>query len=207
MWRGIMSRRREILGSSSNTKKCKAFLGVMLEMPLTHVGNGKNYFIDLGFTLDGYPQIVYMFDNIDYEPLSMDIYKLQNHHCFVDIEYADSDKEVVVYLDVPKEFRADFDKFIQGKYSEFSDKYKALLVKKYGEGRQEGTNPKNGLPNRSMYDMIYPEPAQKKLLAESLSVKGSTINWRDIKEIVSPPDIEEERFKTIEELVNTKPNE
>lgn len=166
-----------------------------------HIGGGKNYFMDLGFTMEGFPQIVYVFDHIDYEPLATDIYKLQSHSSFVDIDYADNEKEVVVYLDVPIEFRRDFDKFIQGKYSEFSDRYKELLTKRYGDGRQEGINTKNGLPNISVYDMINPEPDQKKLLASCLSSAGSTVNWRDLKEIASPPDTEAERFRTIEELV------
>lgn len=195
-----MSRRREILGKDNAKKWCKTFLPSMLEMPLMHVGGGKNYFMDIGFTMEGFPQIVYIFDNIDYEPLMMDIYKLQNHSCFVDIEYADDNKEVVIYLDVPREFRKDFDKFIQGGYSEFSDRYKQLLIEKYGEGSQEGVNDL-GLPRASMHDIIYPEPTKRKLLAEALSVKGSSVNWRDLKEIVSSPDTEYERFKTIEELV------
>lgn len=196
-----MSKRREILGKETVKKWCKSFLPVMLEMPLMHVGNGINYFMDLGFTMEGFPQIVYIFDNIDYEPLMMDIYKLQNHTCFVDIEYSDDNKEVVVFLDVPKEFRRDFDKFIQGQYSEFSDRFKELLIAKYGDGRQEGISSKNGLPNVSMMDIINPEPAQKKLLAECLSSTGSRVNWRDLKEIISPPNVEVEEYKTIQELI------
>lgn len=165
-----------------------------------HISEGKNYFIDLGFTTVGYPQIVYVFDNIDYEPLKMDIYKLQVHSEFADIAYGDDCKEIIVYMNVPKKFRTDFDKFLQGKYSEFSEEYKQLLVKKYGEGRQTGINPKNKLPNVSVYDAICPGVDQIKLLADCLSARGSRVDWRDIKEIVSSIDIDVEKFKTIEEL-------
>lgn len=195
-----MSLRREMLGKISVRRRSKTFLVPMLEMPLMHISEDKNYLIDVGFTTVGYPQVVLVFDNIDYEPLRTDIYKLQNHYCCVDVEYGDNDKEVIIYLNIPEEFRKDFDKFIEGRYTEFSDKYKELLVRTYGEGRQEGFNSKDGLPNMSMYDVIYPEESVKSRLAESLSTGNHRVNWKDIKEVLDPPNKKYEVFKKAEDL-------
>lgn len=196
-----MSRRREILGNIKGVKRrTKQFIVPMLEIPLMHVSKGKSYVIDVCVTTVGYPQVVYIFDNIDNEPLKMDIYRLQNHHDFVSIDYGDSEREVLVFMNIPLEYRHDFDTFVKGKYTRFSEKYKKLLIEKYSEDRHTGFNKVDGLPNLSMKDVIDPEDDTRMRLARSLSSPGSIVSWRELIEVLDAPDMKYETFRTVEEL-------
>lgn len=167
----------------------------MLESSLTHQNDNTNYLIDVSFVQIGFPQLVLIFDNIDYTPLKEDIHRLSMKHCYVDSEYADDDKEICMFFDIPKEYKKDFELFTRGRYSEFSDKYKNVLCNIYGTKREKGISAKTGLPNVNMFDVIYPTDELRKLMGKQLNV-----NWRLIKEVLDPPNIELEEFKTIEEL-------
>ena len=198
------SRRRNWLKSIDYIKKSKVFLLPMLEVSLYHQGgnDGVNHIIDVSFVQMGFPQIVIVFDNIDYIPLKEDTHRLAMCSHYVDSEYGDDNREIAMFFDVPKEYKKDFELFVQGKYSQFSDKYKALLVKSYGVKREEGLSPKTLLPNVNIYDAIHPTDELKKLMAKQLSTSNHRIDWRDIKEVLDPPNIELEEYKLIEELIN-----
>ena len=142
------------------------------------------------------------FDNVDYEPLKMDIYKLQNHTEFCDIGYGDNNKEINILMNIPKEFQSDYEKFLDGKYSKFGMVYKALLVKNM-EMKDMRVLMKKSSSKFKCFDVIYPNENSRERLAESLSIGNSKIIFdnKDI-EIIDSPDLELETFKTIEELIN-----
>lgn len=197
-----MSTRRKIIKDNNlRIKKSKIFITPMLRQNFMHEGKNNSYHIDT--SLYGTNQFMLTFDNVDHEPLKMDIYKLQNHTEFCDIGYGDNNKEINILMNIPKEFQSDYEKFLDGKYSKFGMVYKALLVKKYGDERHEGFNERNHLPNLSVFDVIYPNENSRERLAESLSIGNSKIIFdnKDI-EIIDSPDLELETFKTIEELIN-----
>jgi len=187
-----MSLRRKIIKQIGYKKKSEKFF-----LPL--LGYNKceytDYLIDLSIIFNQY-KFVIIFDNVDDEALSTMIYKLQNHYMFTEAQYDDNNREVCLFFNIPTEYKNDFDLFVKGKYSKLSDNYKKLLTKVYGKGTMDGVSEKTGLPNISMYDVIYPTDKNKKQLGDILNVKYSLI-----KEILSPPNIEFEEYKTIDELI------
>lgn len=191
-----MSLRREINKNNKYKSKSKVFLLPMLKSPLLHVNSEVNYLIDVQVVQGGFPQIVVIFDNVDYEPLTMDIYKMQNLPEYIDASYDDNDKEVVLFFDVPKDFKEDFELFTQGKYSKFSHKYKELLTRNYGEQRMLDFSKESKLPNVSVYDAMYPTEERKKALSQALGCDVKDLN----DEVLSPPNLEFEEYKNIEEL-------
>ena len=138
----LQGKRREWLKNIKYLKKSGIFLLPMLQTPIYSEG----WLIDVGFVQMGFPQIVISFDNVDDVPLKEDVHRLSMNYCYVDSEYGDEDKELHMFFDVPKEFKKDFELFTQGKYSEFSDRYKKILVDKYGNTRERGLSPKSLLP-------------------------------------------------------------
>lgn len=191
-----MSLRRDILKNNKYKSKSKVFLLPMLKSPLLHVNNEINYLIDVQVVLGGFPQIVVIFENVDYEPLKMDIYKLQNVPYYLDADYGDDNKEVILFFDVPNNYKEDFELFVQGKYSRFSHSFKELLTKTYGEQRLLDFSKESKLPNVSVYDAIYPTEERKKALSSALGCDVKDLN----DEVLSPPDLEFEEYKNIEEL-------
>jgi len=168
----------------------------MLGVKLYHNNDTVNYLIDVNFIQDGFPKIVFVFENIDYEPLKSDIYRMSCLPEYIDCEYDDNEKEICIYFDVPKEYKADFELFTKGLYSGFSNKYKDLLINEYGDGSGVGVSDKTGLPNISLFDAINPSEDKKLLMAKQLGVKVS-----DIIEVLDPPNLKEEEFKKINELI------
>lgn len=195
------SRRREWIKGIDYIKKSEIFLLPMLNTSLYHQNKDINYLIDICFLQMGFPQIVVIFDNIDYIPLKEDVHRLSMCLEYVDSEYNDDDKELCMFFDVPKEYKKDFELFTQGMYSQFTEKYKQLLVKKYGNTREKGLTLRTLLPNIGVYDAIYPLDDTKKLIAKCLSTSNHRVDWKEIKEVLDPPNIELEEFKLIEELI------
>lgn len=178
--------------SGNYINKSRIFLLPMLDCKLHHINSKTNYLIDVNFCQLGFPQIILIFDNIDYEPLKADAHRLSMLSEYVAAEYTNDDKEIIMYFDVPLKYRKDFESFVKGWYSEFSREYKDLLIDIYGNDRQTGFSKKTGLPNVSIYDAIIPLQETKRLFAEILNV-----DVKEIKEILDPPDLEEEEFKEI----------
>lgn len=194
--------KRQTLKNGQYKSKGKVFLLPMLGITLYHVNKEINHLIDVNFTQSGFPQIVLIFDNtVDYEPLKADIYMAMNLSTYIDSEYSNNNEEVCMFFDVPLEFRKDFELFVKGQYSQFSEKFKDILVKTYGAGRYQNKNKdiqdvdeSTGLPKVGIYDVIYPLKKTKRFIQEQLNTVV------EITEVLSPPDPDEEEFKTIEEL-------
>lgn len=192
-------KRKEWLNKIDYKKKCKIFLLPMLHTSLYH--NNNAYLIDVSLIQMGFPQIVLSFDNVDDIPLKEDIHRLSMVSEYVDSEYGDEDKEINMFFDVPIIYKKDLELFTQGLYSQFSEKYKELLILKHGTKKGSGVSPITLLPNVEIYDVIYPTDDLKKLMAKQLSTPNHQINWRNINEVLDPPKIELEEFKLIEELI------
>ncbi len=150
-----------------------------------------HFLIDVNFIQIGFPQIVLIFDNYDYEPLKEDAHRLSMLPEYVAAEFGDEEKEIILYFDVPLAYRKDFELFVKGSYSEFSKEYKDLLVRNYGEVRETGFSEVTKLPNVSLYDAIYP---LKETRRQFMEILNSDVK---IKEILDPPNLEEEEFKEI----------
>jgi hypothetical protein len=181
-----MSKRREINKLIQYKKKAKNFILPMLGIPISQY---EPYIIDCNIIVEGFPKIVVIFDNVDDEPLKMLIYRLQSEYLFLDCEYDDDDREAVLFFDVPKEFKGDFELFIKGSYSKFSDVYKNRLIKYFGKVTCEDW----GLV--TMWDTIHPREHKRNQIAEKYGVEAD-----QIIELISSPDLEHEIYKTIEEL-------
>jgi len=194
-----MSTRRKIIDEFQIRKKSRLFIPPMLKTRLYHESKD-SHLIDV--SLYESDKFVLTFDNVDYEPLKMDIYRLQNHSSFCDIDFGDDNKEINLLMKVPEEFKTDFDKYLEGKYSKFSKHYKVLLTNKYNDERKQGFNDRNGLPNLSVFDVIYPNEDCREKLAQALSIGSSIVKFdenADI-ELIDAPNREVEDFKTVEEL-------
>lgn len=207
-----MSRRREILNKMHKKRKSLYFLTPMyydvnfinkkLIHPITERNDDKNFLIDVSFLVkgnDNTPKVVFSLENVDDETLTMDIYKLQLHHCFVEGDFGgENDEEVNIFLNIPKIWNEDFNKFIKGKYSEFSDAYKKHLTQIYGSSRaseKDGLGI-DGLPAVHMYDVIYPTDEIRARFANVLGVNIKEIGH----EIMEAPNIEIESWKSLKEL-------
>jgi len=186
-----MLERRTKIGKYRN--KSKIFLLPLLDIRLSHGTENSDYLIDVNF-IKSEKQIILIFDNFDYEPLKMDLYKLTVNPYYIDAFYSEDNSEICFQFKVSPRLEDDFNLFIEGKYSEFSATYKSILTKYYGDKRAEGINSK-GLPNVSIYDVINPLNSTKKLFADQLKVE-----LKYIKEVLDPPKIEFEEFKKLEEL-------
>lgn len=181
-----MSKRREICKTIDYKGKAKNFILPMLGVPISQFSP---YMIDCNIINEGFPKIVVIFDNIDDEPLKMLIYKLQSDYLFLDCEYDDDDKEVVMFFDIPKEFKKDFEAFVGGKYSKFSEDYKKRLTLYFGKKTCEEA----GLV--TMWDTINPTDKKRQEIADKYDISIDSI-----KELISIPNLEHEIYRTIEEL-------
>lgn len=182
-----MSERRRLLKEIDCKRRSKLFMLPILDV---HIPHDSKYLIDVNIQTGGFPQIITIFDNIDDEELKMLIYKLQSGYQFIDCNYGDDDKEIVLFFDIQKEFQLDFELFTQGGYSRFSEKYKNRLLDYYDRGTC------STYAQFSMFDALYPTEKKRKERAEDLGYN----KWEDIKELFSVPDLETEEYKTIDEL-------
>lgn len=88
---------------------------------------------------------------------------------------------------VPNKYLADYYKFLQGKYSEFSEEYKKQISKYFPKFVEE--NGKRRLHNN--FAILYPKEEHRKNLEHRL---GAYLN--DKAEIYSAPDLKEEILNT-----------
>jgi hypothetical protein len=149
-----------------------------------------NNFIN-SYILDDYKVVIVYDKNTDYNDIFAHHLNriMENNKYF--IEYQDLEDEFNVFFNIPEEFKDDFDLYLLGKYSEFSDNFKAILTGFFGiKTIKEGHTV-------SVHNTIYPEDFKRKLIAEHLSYKNSIIDYTMIKEVLDRPDLSKEMFKQI----------
>lgn len=193
-----MMTRREIIEKYNIKKKSKLFVFPMLQIRLIHENRNLSYFIDLSLHNDY--EFVLTFENSEYDLLRMDLQKIMNSVNYNGFLSKD-DNEINLYMKVPDEFKRDYEKFLEGKYSKFTKRFKDVLTNVYYEGRFSGFED-NGLPKFSVYDVIYPNDDCINRLAKALSTDDSIISFDKNSniELLDPPSREIEDFRTIEEL-------
>ena len=193
-----MMTRREIIEKYNIKKKSKLFVFPMLQIRLIHENRNLSYFIDLSLHNDY--EFVLTFENSEYDLLRMDLQKIMNSVNYNGFLSKD-DNEINLYMKVPDEFKRDYEKFLEGKYSKFTKRFKDVLTNVYYEDRFSGFED-NGLPKFSVYDVIYPNDDCINRLAKALSTDDSIISFDKNSniELLDPPSREIEDFRTIEEL-------
>lgn len=108
------------------------------------------------------------------------------------------DDELVLYFQVPDHYKEDYDKFLRGEYSKFSNDYKTLLTIAYGRKSRKTDH------LVTEYDVIIPLDFKRKQIASYLSTDNSEVNYQDIKEVWSKPDLDKEKFIAIDQLIQTQ---
>jgi hypothetical protein len=103
-------------------------------------------------------------------------------------EYED---EIVLYFNIPAKYRDDYDRFIEGSYSKFSDEYKNVLKNAYGQKTIKDGH------EVTEWNVIHPQDFKRKQIAEYLSSEGSIIDYTMIKEVLRKPDLDREKFTPI----------
>jgi hypothetical protein len=191
-----MSKRKELKIGEKYKNKSRIFLLPLLNLNIMHCNDDMNFLIDVNI-LDKVKQVVIIFENVDYEPLKEDIYRLSNSPYYLDVEYGDDNKEICMFFGIPNENIDDFEKFKIGAYSTFSISFKEKLIKEYSSVRAQGINDTNGLPSVSLYDVICPTLEIRQLLIKQLNAPELDVNL--IKEVLDPPKLDKEEFRRIEE--------
>ena len=181
-----MSKRREIIEKlEKKTTKSTHFLLPML-------GYRKSfytpYLINCYIVQGDKPKLVAVFENSDYEPLIHALHKLAEHPSYNDCEYADDNKEIVLYFDVPTDFILDYRSFLEGKYSWFTAGYKDLLA--HLSGRSSGSDYKV-----TVFDAIYPTEKKRKAIEVRLNA-----TLEADAEVFDAPYLAEETYVPVSEL-------
>lgn len=132
-------------------------------------------------------------NKLDFPEESMQFIILQNlneHYlCFME-----NDQEYIIEYEIPEHFREDFDKILDGKYSETSAPYKQIMTRVHGIRKDDND------PACFIYEVIYPTDRKRELKAKDLSVGHSIIDKSIIKEVSSKPNLEYEEYVSIEQL-------
>ncbi len=110
--------------------------------------------------------------------------------------HVEDDDEIVITFNIPSMYHSDFDKFTQGKYSQFDELYKRVIVRFFGmhtiKDNYEVTE----------YNVIYPQEFKRRQIAERLYDKKDVKSAMAlIQEVLDPPDMERESFKPLQQLL------
>lgn len=126
---------------------------------------------------------------IDYTPgIEESIERLKKNKIYD--SYLIEDSEVAIRFKVPYKYHDNFYKFLDGKYSEFDNEYKQILININGRK----VNSTSGAV--TIYDTIFPRKDKIKQIAEELNVSVSIMP----KEVFDPPNLDYEVYKTLQEL-------
>jgi len=180
-----MSSRKEIIGIKAT--KCHTFILPMLGIdPRTLPSNYINTYI---YDTDCLILIFdYIKDDVEFTEFLL---RLDDNPSYT--KYEDNNLEILLYFNVFNEFKDDYNKFLNGKYSKFSMKYKDILCKIYGR-----TSIKDSY-KVTVYNAIYPQQFKREQIAERLCVKDIIVD-----EVLDVLDFETENYVPIYELINNQ---
>lgn len=174
--------------------KTTLFLLPILELCYKDFAFGaKNYLINCHIENLQNPKIICILSNRfdkPEEPFISLLQRLSYHYSFSESWYDNENEEIVFSFDVNKKFLKDYEYFLQGRYSLFSDDLKKRLVTAYGAV----TGPKHLV---NIWDAIYPSDKKRMAIAENL---GINVELMPFGEVFDPPEIEIERYYTINDL-------
>lgn len=109
--------------------------------------------------------------------------------------FGQENNEFIMYFRIPDRNIVDYNHFLKGKYSKFSTNFKKLLESYYGnETRKEDHEVYE-------YDVIYPKQLKRKQIADWLGVDIELII-----EVLDPPDVNKEEYKSINQLIKQSIN-
>jgi hypothetical protein len=111
------------------------------------------------------------------------------------IKYEEDVDEILMYFDIPIEFSNDYHLFLQGAYSKFSEEYKNVLILIHGRQSFKDSH------LVSVFDAIQAQMFKRKQVATRLGVDVSLIT-----EVFDRPEMDEEQFTPLIELLNQEEN-
>ena len=187
-----MSRRTEYIEKNNiDTNDTTIFLLPSLGFSKTFYGDDfiSAYLIDVLK-----PKLALVFKNNDSESLKESIEILQTHEEYVESYYDDEDKELVVILKFPKVYKDDLLKFKKGRFKEFSNDFKELLLDVHGRITGDGKC-------IYMVDVLHPDYKAKRYKADQLGVSPNELPNGEVRSI---PDYDKERYMKVDELLEQK---
>lgn len=202
-----MNQRESLIGKKPN--KCNTFVLPMCEINYNTLPNNFiNCYLSFDKGKDNY-QIVTVFHKFQNDNQYM--YNTSKYQFDSFLEYIENNRnyagkeeeedEIILYFNIPERNKRNYELFLAGKYSKFSEDYKKLLCSYYGTVSRK-------IDYRvHEYDIIYPTQSKIKQIAERLFDKKDVAeNIKYIVEVLDIPDMEEEKFKSLKQLKQSKQN-
>ena len=171
-------------------KKSKLFILPML-CDNVRFGEFSQYFVDINISIEKMYIYVLLDNTYTDEGLRNLVYKLENHYSWISSDYVDDNEVLMLSFNVIKEYSQDYKKFIDGKYSEFSDKYKQQLLKIHDNYESCSTYSKV-----SVYDALHPSEKKRAEIAKELGVEIKYMSH----ELFDPPNILYEEYMDLDKM-------
>ena len=191
-----MNRRKKIEGKRRKNYCC----GFVLPMVNVSYKNLPSNFIN-AYIIKDY-EIVTVFDKtVDYDIIFYTYLTNLKERSTDLLEVIDEEDEVVLRFKIPEVHKENFDQFINGKYSRFSESYKKTLVSYFGQ-----KSIKDGYLVTE-YNVIYPQDFKRLQIAERLYDRlEARQGLKLIDEVLDLPNLEIETFKPIQQLTQSDIN-
>ncbi len=171
-------------------KKSFLFLLPMINFSNISLGELDQFLLDVTIRSKEI-QLVLLFDNKDNDEFKMLFWKLCNHHSYIDnSDYSDCKTELICNFNV--ENKDDYYKFLEGKYSQFSDKYKERVLEYHDIPKEH--NPIFAKIN--LYDVLYPNKEKRSEIAKDLGVELKNMS----NELFSIPNLVYEEYLPLKQL-------
>jgi len=139
---------------------------------------------------DDKPKLAIVFENSDTVELQRCIEILGRNREFISMDYDDDNKEVVLIMNIPKYYMIDYNMFIIGRYSKFSNAYKELLLDVHGRKTGNGEC-------IMMVDALHPDLKARKYKADKMGCNPDDL---PNGEVMSVPTISEEQYNKANQL-------
>lgn len=196
-----MSRRRKWMEENKlNKNKSAKYVLPMFDQPLFKNSPLDYYLINSYYDKEDFIYIV--FDNGSDDTLTKLIYNLTCHPNYIDSNYGDDNKEIIIKMEVPEKFKVDFESFKQGKFTKFTQRYKKILSEYFGRVSSRKERDSSGKPIIKIFDAINPTKEKYQDIADYYNVDVKEI--LEHGEILEAPNEEKELFRTVEELYGVK---
>lgn len=184
-----MNRREELIGS----KTTKNYIFILPLLDINYRSLPINF---LNSYIYGSTEIALVFNKIKNNQFDKYLQYIKLNKNFV--EYREDLDEIILIFQIPERYHNDFELFKQGKYSKFSKDCKDIIVTFHGIHTEKNSH------KVTAYNTVYPQEFKRKQIADELMVEKDLI-----QEVFDKPDLEEENFIELSELLsrNKKPIE